>query len=152
MENRSISNDAENDELYKYVFSLLNSEDEEAEEIQTNEFGTFLRLIGRTPSNLEISRLVNELDQKKAGFVNFRIFCEYLAKTRTNIVKDQREELRKAFQVFDRFGIGFIPSFELKFVLNSVGDKMSDSEFIEMVKGTGFIRDGKFYYEGKWFC
>jgi Ca2+-binding EF-hand superfamily protein len=145
--NRSVK--TENHEFYKYIFSVLNNDDDDAAEILADEVGTFLRLAGRAPSTLEVKRVVSELDPRKTGWVSFDGLCDYLDKSRTtHALKDESEELRRAFQMFDRLSIGFVTAVDLRFALQSMGDKMSESEFLEMVKGGGFLRDGKFFYEG----
>jgi len=145
--NRSVK--TENHEFYKYIFSVLNNDEDDVAEILADEVGTFLRLAGRAPSSSEVKRVVSELDPKKTGWVSFDSLCDYLDKSRTTYaLKDESEELRRAFQVFDRLSIGFVTAVDLRFALQSMGDKMTESEFLEMVKGGGFLRDGKFFYEG----
>lgn len=45
------------------------------------------------------------------------------------------EDFIKGFQVFDRDGNGFIGQGELKYVLTSLGEKLSDEEVDELLKG-----------------
>ena len=45
------------------------------------------------------------------------------------------EEFIRGFQVFDKEGNGFIGVGELRYVLTSLGEKLSDEEVDELLKG-----------------
>ncbi len=45
------------------------------------------------------------------------------------------EEFIRGFQVFDKEGNGFIGAGELRYVLTQLGEKMSDAEVDELLKG-----------------
>ena len=62
---------------------------------------------------------------------------------------DNRENFRKAFKVFDKTSQGFISAVELRYILQNLGEKMSDCEFLEICKAGNFVREGRVYYEGK---
>ena len=82
--------------------------------------------------------------------VPFNSTTEFLAMmSRATRVEDTDEELRRAFQVFDRDNSGTISTEELRDVLRSIGENLTDSELDEMmnqvdVDGNGTI-DCKYY-------
>ena len=45
------------------------------------------------------------------------------------------EEFVRGFQVFDKEGNGFIGAGELRYVLTQLGEKMTDEEVDELMKG-----------------
>lgn len=45
------------------------------------------------------------------------------------------EEFIRGFQVFDKEGNGFIGAGELRYVLTQLGERMSDEEVDELLKG-----------------
>jgi calmodulin len=45
------------------------------------------------------------------------------------------EEFIRGFQVFDKEGNGYISEGELKYVLTSLGEKLSNEEVEELLKG-----------------
>ena len=47
----------------------------------------------------------------------------------------REEEFIRGFQVFDKEGNGFIGAGELRYVLTQLGEKMSDEEVDELLKG-----------------
>lgn len=57
------------------------------------------------------------------------------------------EEFVRGFQVFDKEGNGFIGAGELRYVLTSLGEKLSDEEVDELMKGVQVGSDGNVNYE-----
>lgn len=59
------------------------------------------------------------------------------------------KDLRAAFRVFDKDGSGRIPSAELKHIVTSLGERMSEKEAEEMLKtadpeGKGYVDYDRF--------
>lgn len=48
---------------------------------------------------------------------------------------DVTDEFIRGFQVFDKENNGFIGQGELKYILTSLGEKLSDDEVDELLKG-----------------
>lgn len=62
--------------------------------------------------------------------------------TRVTKEEDTDEELRRAFQVFDRDNSGTISTEELRDVLKSVGEDLTDLEVDEMMRQADTDGDG----------
>jgi hypothetical protein len=56
---------------------------------------------------------------------------------------DSEEEIREAFKVFDRDNNGFISAAELRHVMTSIGEKLTDDEVDEMIREADQDGDGK---------
>ena len=56
---------------------------------------------------------------------------------------DSEEEIREAFKVFDRDNNGFISAAELRNVMTSIGEKLTDDEVDEMIKEADQDGDGR---------
>jgi hypothetical protein len=71
---------------------------------------------------------------KPAGTPGTCCFFDHLSEP---IGADSRssEEFIRGFQVFDKEGNGFIGAGELRYVLTQLGEKMSDEEVDELLKG-----------------
>ena len=59
---------------------------------------------------------------------------------------DTEEDLIDAFKVFDKDGNGFISAVELRHVMTSLGEKLSDEEVDEMIKEADTDNDGQINY------
>ena len=63
---------------------------------------------------------------------------------------DMDEEMKQAFRVFDKDGDGFISAAELKEVMKSLEEKLTDDEIKEMLTEADTDGDGKIGFNGKW--
>uniref|UniRef100_A0A915P1N2 EF-hand domain-containing protein n=1 Tax=Meloidogyne floridensis TaxID=298350 RepID=A0A915P1N2_9BILA len=61
---------------------------------------------------------------------------------------ESEKELREAFQVFDKDNDGFISHFELRFVMQNLGEDLTDFEVKEMIREADLDGDGKVNFNG----
>lgn len=86
------------------------------------------------------------------GMIEFDEFMAFLKKSYKK-PDEVKSDLKKAFQVFDLNGDGFISREELQNVLTKMGEKLTDKEVDEMMKKADKNGDGKIDYDGKhFFC
>ena len=69
--------------------------------------------------------------------------------TRKMSEKESEEEIHQAFKMFDKSNSGFISELELKQVMETLGEKMTDQEIKEMIIEADIDGDGKISFEGK---
>lgn len=58
-----------------------------------------------------------------------------------------RHEFINGFKVFDKDGSGYIAQGELRYVLTNLGEKLSDAEVDELLKGVEVDSNGRVNYE-----
>lgn len=104
--------------------------------------------LGNNPSDSEIERMIHELDADGDGSIDFPEFLIFMSK---NFKKRARrsvcEELKDAFNVFDRNGDGYITHEEMKRVLDEFEENLSDKDVAEMIKEADQDGDGKINYQ-----
>jgi calmodulin len=61
---------------------------------------------------------------------------------------DSDDEIREYFRVFDKDGNGFISAAELRHVMTTLGEKLTDEEVDEMIREADINGDGQVNYEG----
>lgn len=131
----------ENYEEIKQIFTLFDRDGDG--KVELTELGTVLRAAGRLPSEAEISDL--KLSSNLKETFTFADLLSILSKLPPVDAKSLRAALLDAFRVFDQAGSGEIGTQELRHIMTSLGEKLSEEEAGEMVKladpsGTGIIR------------
>lgn len=109
--------------------------------ITTNELGTVMRSLGQNPTESELSDMVNEVDVNNDGNIDFPEFLTMMARKMKD--SDSEAEILEAFRVFDTDGDGKINAQELKHVLTSIGEKLTDQEVDEMIREADLNNDGE---------
>lgn len=113
--------------------------------IPTRVLGTIMRSLGICPTETEIADIIKEADPQKTGFINFENFYKVVSIKSRNT--DCVDEIIEAFRVFDREGNGIITADELKHIMTSLGEKMTEDEADEMVREADIYGNGEIKYE-----
>lgn len=114
--------------------------------VTSKELGTVMRALGK--QNIlddELKDMISEIETKEAEKVDEKEFMVMMAKKMKS--SDTEEELIEAFKVFDRDGNGVISPGELKHVMNTLGEKMTDDEIEMMIEAADIDKDGSVNYQ-----
>ncbi|RMZ88738.1 hypothetical protein DV736_g4030, partial [Chaetothyriales sp. CBS 134916] len=130
-------------EGYKEVFALFDKDNSGT--ITASELGDVMRSLGQNPSETELRDMINEVDVDQSGAIDFDEFLKMMSTTLKPIDVDQ--ETRAAFAVFDKDGSGTISADELRQVMKSLGEDLTDAEIDEMIREADKDRDGTIDYE-----
>ena len=79
-------------------------------------------------------------------------FSEFLIMM-ANKMKDEnenKEELKQAFETFDKDGNGFITADELRHAMTNLGETLTDEEVEQMMKEADVDGDGQINYDGRY--
>jgi calmodulin len=109
-----------------------------------------MRSLGQNPTESELQDIVNELDVDHTGTIDFDgdtasltrhivILLTHQPEFLTMMIHkgkatDEEAELRAAFEVFDQDGSGTISADEMRRVMKSIGEELTDAEIDEMIK------------------
>ncbi|XP_066975123.1 uncharacterized protein [Macrobrachium rosenbergii] len=128
---------------FKEAFMLFDKDEDGM--ITTAELGVVLRSLGQRPSEKEIKKLVARVETTTDGVIEFNEFLQMMSKK----MKDtsNQDELKEAFMVFDKNKSGYLSSTELRHVMTSLGEKMSEQEVEDMIKDASPNGDGRVNYE-----
>ncbi|GBL50091.1 Calmodulin [Candidozyma auris] len=124
---------------FKEAFSLFDKDSDG--KITTKELGTVMRSLGQNPSESELTDMINEVDINSDGSIDFPEFLTMMARKMKDT--DSEAEIAEAFKVFDRNGDGKISAAELRHVLTSIGEKLSDADVDQMIKEADTNNDGE---------
>ena len=121
-----------------------------------------MRSLGQNPSESELQDMINEVDSDNNGTIDFPgtlyitkrlvlsaeltilLHIEFLTMMARKMKDtDSEEEIREAFKMFDRDNNGFISAAELRHVMTSIGEKLTDDEVDEMIREADQDGDGR---------
>lgn len=127
-----VSIDREMDEL-KDSFGLYDTVGDG--KIDSFSFGDVLRAVGENPTEADVRKAVQEVDPHKNKRISFEEFVPVLMSIRARRHKTTTDDFVDSLKVFDKDGSGMISSGELRHVLTSLGEKMTDEECDMLLQG-----------------
>jgi Ca2+-binding EF-hand superfamily protein len=128
---------------FKEAFSLFDKDGDGT--ITTKQLGAIMRSLGQNPTEAELQDMINEVDCDGNGTVDFPEFLTMMSRKMKDT--DSEEELIEVFKVFDRDGNGTISIAELRHVMASLGEKLTDEEVDEMLNEADVDSNGNINYE-----
>lgn len=127
---------------FKEAFVLFDSDGDG--NISSKELGTVMRSLGQNPTEAEIKDMMAEVDTDGNGTIDFDEFCSMMQKKMHQL--ESPEEIEAAFKVFDKNGTGIISAAELRHIMTSLGEKLTDEEADKMIKEADPDDDGQINY------
>eukprot|EP00945_MAST-04E_sp_MAST-4E-sp1_P001403 g1403.t1 len=109
--------------------------------IDAKELKVAMRALGFEPKKEEIKKMISDIDKDGSGTIDFNEFLEMM--TAKMGEKDSREEILKAFRLFDDDETGKITFRNLKRVAKELGENMTDEELQEMIDEADRDGDGE---------
>ena len=117
--------------------------------IDAKELKVAMRALGFEPKKGEIQKMISDgrVDKDGTGTIDFSEFSEMMTAKMSE--KDSREEIFKAFRLFDINETGSISFRDLKRVARELGEDMTDGELQEMIDeadrdGDGEVNEAEF--------
>ena len=127
----------------KEAFSLFDKDGDGI--ITVKDLGTVMQSLGEHLTEAELQDMIDKVDGHGNGVVDFSDFRTMMAQKMQDA--DSEEEIRQAFRVFDRNGNGFISPDEFRYVMTSLGEKLTEEEFDQMFTDADLNGDGQINYE-----
>ncbi|XP_012372376.1 centrin-2-like [Octodon degus] len=97
--------------------------------IDIKELKVTMRAPGFMPKKQEIKKMISEIDKEGTGKINFSDFLTMM--TQEISEKDIKEEILKAFRLFDDNETGTISFRDLKRAAKELGENLTDEELQE---------------------
>ena len=100
-----------------------------------------MRALGFEPKKEEIRKMIADADRDGSGVIDVPEFLDMM--TQKMAERDPREEMLKAFRLFDDDETGKISFKNLKRVAKELGENMTDDEIQEMIDEADRDGDGE---------
>lgn len=107
-------------------------------EITVAELHQILNNLGQKTSLADVKKMIAEVDKDNNEKIDFEEFVIMMLKK-----QEGKDELFEAFKAFDKNGDGQISHAELKEVMKSMGQDMSDAEIDQMIIAADTDKDGE---------
>ena len=107
--------------------------------VHTKELGTVVRAINLNPTESEINEMERKVDRDSTGQFNLQSL-ENLIRERGKDT-DTLDDIINAIKVFDQDNDGKIPVEEFKSVMMKMGDRMSETEIMEIISDSELINN-----------
>lgn len=124
----------------KNAFQQLDKRGED--KIRVGDIMTAMKKIGYNIGAEWLENMEEDIDQDGTGFISFEEFIEL---TRKKIQSDEDErELKEIFRVLDKEKKGEIHTNELRWILKSLGDDLTEDDIDDMIAdvdtdGSGWV-------------
>ncbi|XP_032348981.1 myosin light chain 6B isoform X2 [Camelus ferus] len=117
--------------------------------IQFSQCGDVMRALGHNPTNAEVLRVMGnpKSDELKSRRVDFETFLPMLQAVAKNRDKGSYQDYLEGLRVFDKEGNGKVMGAELRHVLTTLGERMTEDEVETVLAGHEDI-NGCINYEG----
>ncbi|KAI9503594.1 calmodulin-like 3 [Coemansia spiralis] len=129
---------------FREAFSLFDQDNDGY--ISAQELGAVMRSLNKFPTERELEDMIAEIDRDNNNKIDFAEFVTLMARHEKDDTNKEAEIL-EAFRVFDIDGNGKIDADELRRIMTSIGEKLTEEEVEEMIREADVDGDNAINYE-----
>merc|ERR1712124_245629 len=109
--------------------------------IDVKELTVAMKALGCDPKPGEIEKMIGEVDDDGSGEIGYPEFLKMMTNKILN--KDPKDDMLKAFRLFDDDGTGFVTFKNIKRVAKETNQTLTDEELQEMLTDADKDEDGQ---------
>ncbi|XP_067136555.1 calmodulin-like [Centruroides vittatus] len=112
--------------------------------LSLNSLEKMMKAAGIELEDDELKNILEEIDPDGRGKIDFSKLLSVMAKEMKK--RDSDEEIIEAFKFFDKEGTGLVNAAELRRVMTTMGQKLSEQEVDDMIKQADVDENGNIDY------
>jgi len=85
----------------------------------------------------------------EGGDVDFDTLIQLIHEKVTNPPIERPDDLREVFRLYDKEGRGYVSIAEMRHLLTSVGEKLTDDKADQLLRMSGCVQNGMVQYDSK---
>lgn len=116
---------------FQDAFSLFDSRGDG--KINISQLGDALRALGQNPTEADVKKCC--LQHNQDARISFEVFLPILQSVSAKRNTDSAEDFIEGLRHFDKDGNGYISSAELRHLLTTLGEKLTDEEVEALLAG-----------------
>ena len=128
---------------YRRVFAWLDKDGNGS--ISVTDLASLMRSLGVSLTDCSVQDVINDVDVDGNGSIEWPEFLRMMV--RRMKPTEMEEELRVAFQWFDRDKDGFLNAKELQMITSALGEKLNDVEMTEFIRESDVDGDGMISFQ-----
>ncbi|KAK9137493.1 hypothetical protein Sjap_008087 [Stephania japonica] len=113
--------------------------------ITIEELEKVIKCLVQHPTKQELESMIRDFDVNGNGMLELGEFLNLMARKMKEA--EVEDELQDAFKVFDKDRDGYISPLELKYVMISLGAKLTEEELQEMIRVADVDGDGQINFD-----
>lgn len=121
--------------------------------INASDIGTVIDMLGHKLDDGSLRKLIRQHGRRESGKFDFESFVD-IAGAYVDVEEDAdaiREELREAFRLYDKEGVGYLTTEVLRDILHELDDKISEEDLDMMIDEIDIDGSGTVDFEGTKF-
>ncbi|XP_021367627.1 calmodulin-beta-like [Mizuhopecten yessoensis] len=138
--------DAAFEKYYRECFDIF--DEDKSGNIDSRELGNVLRALGFNPTEQNVKEYLTKIDTDKSNTIEYEEFRNFIINLEQKKPEpDQlRSDLLAAFKLFDLDGNGFLSSDELKNIVKTMGESLTEDDCKNLVQEADSDNDGHVDY------
>ncbi|CAF1236668.1 unnamed protein product [Didymodactylos carnosus] len=117
-------------EEFREVYNMFDKDN--AGILTTQTIATVMKSLGQTPTETDLIDLLREVDKDNSGDIDFYEFVSVISHRMQP--GETQQELKQAFELFDKNQDGWITADELKLAMISLNIQITDVELRQMIE------------------